>query len=335
MACWLARWHRIGRPPEDGMRPFLFCRPWHDARPFCGTARPSATVILVAAATGAGLPLALPDRGHAQPIDRAEPVENAADPFAGELHPLRRRGVEQPAAPPPVPAARPPTAAVPLPVPFPEAAATPPPPSDHAALAPSSQEQDAEAFLHEALEARRRGDLERSVDLCSRGLAISPDHPELLLRRGIAWFHLGMFGIAAEDFADAAAIAYDDPRPELWRGLTATEQGRLLDAVRGYSEAIRRDRTFLLAYLNRGLAYLEAGEPAKAERDFDHAIRHDPRDVRAWFHRGVAATQRGRLTDAVRSYQTALRIDPGHEPSRRNLAAIRGRAARPWPAASW
>lgn len=332
MACWLARWRRIGRPPEDGMQPLLFRRPRHDARPSCGTARPIATVILVAAAASAGLPLALLDRGYAQLTDRTEPVENAADPFAGELHPLRERGAEQPVAPPPVPAARLPVAPLHLPVlpvPFPEAAATPPPPSDNAALAPSPPEQEAEAYLHEALEARRRGDLERSVDLCSRGLAISPDHPELLLRRGIAWFHLGMFGIAAEDFADAAAIAYDDPRPELWRGLTAIEQGRLLEAVSGYSEAIRRDRSFLLAYLNRGLAYLEVGEPAKAERDFDHAIRHNPRDVRAWFHRGVAATQRGRLTDAVRSYETALRIDPGHQPSRRNLAAIRGRATRP------
>ena len=84
-----------------------------------------------------------------------------------------------------------------------------------------------------------------------------------------------------------------------------------------YSEAIRRDRTYLLAYLNRGLAYLHAGEAEKAERDFDHAIRHDPRDVRAWFHRGVAATRQRRLADAVRSYETA----------RRNLAAIRGRGA--------
>lgn len=326
MVCWPPRLRRISRPPEDGMR-FLSHRPQHHARPSNGMASPIATVLLVVASAIAAV-VTLCDRVHAQPAERPG---KASDPFAGELHPLRRRGEDQPAAPLPAPAAPSPTKTVQLPVPFPEAATAPLPPPGSAALPPSAREGEAAVLLQEALEARRQGDLERSVDLCSRGLAISPDDPELLLRRGIAWFHLGMFGIAAEDFADAAAIAYDDPRPELWRGLTAIERGRLLEAVSCYSEAIRRDRTFLLAYLNRGLAYLQAGEPGKAERDFDHAIRHDPRDVRAWFHRGVATTRQGRLADAVRSYETALRIDPDHEPSRRNLAAIRGRTG--WPPA--
>ena len=292
----------------------------HHARPSSGTVRHLATVILVAANAAGGMAPASLDRVHAQPA--------AADPFAQELHPLRRQAEEQPGKTPlPLAPAVPPAPPSPLPVPFPEAAAAPLPPPGSAAL-PAAPDA-AETYLQQAVAARRQGDLERSVELCSRGLAIEPDHPELLLRRGIAWFHLGMFGIATEDFGDAAAIAYDDPRPELWHGLTAVERGRPLEAVSAYSEAIRRDRTYLLAYLNRGLAYLHAGEAEKAERDFDHAIRHDPRDVRAWFHRGVAATRQRRLADAVRSYETALQIDPGYEPARRNLAAIRGRTARP------
>jgi len=293
-------------------------RPWHHARPFIGTARRDATVILLMVIAIGGAISARIDSLHAQPAD------GASDPFTRELHPLRGQEGNQPApAPPPVAPAPAPArrAAVQLPVPFPEAAAAPQPATGP--TAPAVPPGGAETYLRQALEARRRGDLEAAVELCSRGLAANPDHPELLLRRGIAWFHLGMFGIATEDFADAAAIAYDDPRPELWRGLTAVERGRGLEAVSAYSEAIRRDRTYLLAYLNRGLAYLQAGEAEKAERDFDHAIRHDPRDVRAWFHRGVATTRQRRFGDAVRSYETALRIDPEHEPSRRNLQAIR------------
>jgi tetratricopeptide (TPR) repeat protein len=291
-------------------------RPWHHARPFIGTARRDATVILLMVIAIGGATPARFDSLHAQPAD------GAGDPFARELHPLRGLAGDLPApAPPPVAPAPARRAAAQLPIPFPEAASAPQPSTGP--TAPAVPSDDAETYLRRALEARRRGDLEASVELCSRGLAANPDHPELLLRRGIAWFHLGMFGIATEDFADAAAIAYDDPRPELWRGLTAVERDRGLEAVSAYSEAIRRDRTYLLAYLNRGLAYLQAGEAEKAERDFDHAIRHDPRDVRAWFHRGVAATRQRRFGDAVRSYETALRIDPEHEPSRRNLQAIR------------
>ena len=108
------------------------------------------------------------------------------------------------------------------------------------------------AYLALGVVSRRLGDLEGSVDACSKGLAIDPQDPELYLRRGIAWFHLGLHGIALEDFEDAAGIAYDDPRPELWRGLTLMELERPLEAINAYASAIRRDRTFMLAYLNRG-----------------------------------------------------------------------------------
>jgi tetratricopeptide (TPR) repeat protein len=159
-------------------------------------------------------------------------------------------------------------------------------------------------------------------------LAIDPQDPELYLRRGIAWFHLGLYGIALEDFEDAAGIAYDDPRPELWRGLTLMELERPLEAINAYASAIRRDRTFMLAYLNRGLAYLRTEQPRKAEFDFDQAIRNDPKDARAWFNRGVAQAQQGKFREAVGSYGEALKRDPANEAARRNLEAARSRAGR-------
>ena len=185
------------------------------------------------------------------------------------------------------------------------------------------------AHLALGVVSRRLGDFEGCVAACSSGLAIDPQDPELYLRRGIAWFHLGLYGIALEDFEDAAGIAYDDPRPELWRGLTLMELERPLEAINAYASSIRRDRTFMLAYLNRGLAYLRTGQPRKAEFDFDQSIRHDPRDVRGWFNRGVAQAQQGKFAAAANSYNEALKRDPAHEPTRRNLEAIRGRADRP------
>jgi Tfp pilus assembly protein PilF len=188
------------------------------------------------------------------------------------------------------------------------------------------------AYLALGIVTRHMGDMRGSVEACSKGLRLDPTDPELALRRGIAWFYLGQRGIALEDFEDASGAAYDDPRPELWRGLTLMELERPLEAISAYSAAIRRDRTYDLAYLNRGLAYLASGEPAKAEADFDHAIRHDPRDARAWFNRGVAQARQGQYAEAVASYEEALRIDPAAEGARRNLAATRARA-RPQPAA--
>jgi len=183
-------------------------------------------------------------------------------------------------------------------------------------------------YLALAVTSRRLGDFEGCVDACSKGLAIDPQDSELYLRRGIAWFHLGLYGIALEDFEDAAGIAYDDPRTELWRGLTLMELDRPLEAINAYASSIRRDRGFMLAYLNRGLAYLQTNEPRKAEYDFNQAIRHDPDDVRAWFNRGVAQSAQGKFSEAVNSFSEALKRDPKHEPSRRNIEAARSMAGR-------
>ena len=176
--------------------------------------------------------------------------------------------------------------------------------------------------------SRRLGDYEGSVDACSKGIATDPNVAELFLRRGIAWYHLGLYGIALEDFEEAAGIGYDDPRPELWRGLTLVALDRPIEAINAYAASIRRDRDFMLGYLNRGLAYLSTGEPRKAEFDFDMAIRRDPRDARAWFNRGVAQARQGRFREAVNSYAEALKRDPGMEAARRNKAAAESMASR-------
>jgi tetratricopeptide (TPR) repeat protein len=175
---------------------------------------------------------------------------------------------------------------------------------------------------------RRMGDLEGSVEACSAGIRVDPLDSELYLRRGIAWYHRGLYGIALEDFEDASGIAYDDPRPELWRGLTLMQLGRPQEAINAYAASIRRDRTFMIAYLNRGTAYLATGDAAKAEFDFDLSLRHDPRDVRAWFNRGVALAQQRKYEDAIKSYEMALKIDPSHAGARRNLEAARSRLSR-------
>jgi tetratricopeptide (TPR) repeat protein len=326
---------------------------------FPTSARLVAAVVggLLVTAALAGLPAAAKAQPGGVPQD---------DPFADELNPFGP-GQGRPAQEPPREAAPPARQAPQIPVPFPEATvpgeaasrvrrpaalpdrgapeASPAEPLlvEAEALDRAGKFAEARAKLEEAIKkdpklpiaylalgvvARRLGDFEGSVDALSRGLQLDPQDSEMYLRRGIAWFHLGLYGIALEDFEEAAGIAYDDPRPELWRGLTLIELERPLEAINAYASSIRRDRTYMLAYLNRGLAYLAADQPRKAEFDFDQAIRSDPGDVRAWFNRGVALARQGRYTEAAHSYEEAIRRDPRHESARRNLQAVRGLAGR-------
>ncbi|MFM8282158.1 MAG: tetratricopeptide repeat protein [Planctomycetaceae bacterium] len=239
-----------------------------------------------------------------------------------------------------------------LPLPFPEAEGPDPAAEPSAAepfLAQAAKfEQDkryaeAEAVLVKAVAAdpkntaaalalgmvrRRLGDLVGAVKAYSAGLRVDEFDSALLFRRGIAWFHLGQHRIALEDFDDAGGLSFDDPYPELWRGLTYMELGRPRDAIVAYSAAIQRDRKLMAGYLNRGLAYLVAGEPDKAETDFELAIRHAPDDARAWFNRGVAQARQGEFADAASSFEAALHLQPSFTAARRNLEAVRGRPNR-------
>lgn len=183
--------------------------------------------------------------------------------------------------------------------------------------------QDPEAHLAKGIVLRRLGRLEPAIEAFSKGLQLDPLESELMFRRGIAWFRLGQYGIALRDFEDASGIAYDDPRPELWRGLTLMKLERPLEAISAYAAAIRRDRTYMVAYLNRGLAYLATDEPGKAELDFDQAIRYEPKDARAWFNRGVAQARQEAYGEAMKSYELSLRIDPNFRAARLNLEAAR------------
>lgn len=183
------------------------------------------------------------------------------------------------------------------------------------------------AHLALGMVRRRLGDLKGAIVSYSNGLKVDEFDPSLLFRRGIAWFRLGEYRIALEDFDDASGLSFDDPMPEMWKGFTLMELNRPREAIVAYSAAIQKDRSVMDAYLNRGLAYLVVGEPDKAETDFELAIRRDPADATAWFNRGVAQARQREYANAATSFQRALVIDPSFEAARRNLDAVQSRAS--------
>ena len=149
-----------------------------------------------------------------------------------------------------------------------------------------------------------------AIDAYTTSIQLNPDQPETYFRRGIVWFYKGEYGVAWDDFDDASAILYDDPRPELWKGLSLARQKNWLDAVNTYAVSIRNDARFTPAYVNRGLAYLMLNEPEKAIGDFDQAVRLDPHNAANYFKRGVALGRAGKWRLAIDSYSEALRLNP-------------------------
>jgi Flp pilus assembly protein TadD len=131
------------------------------------------------------------------------------------------------------------------------------------------------------------------------------------LRRGIVWFNKGDYGIAWDDFDEAAGLLVDqDPLPELWKGLALAKQKKWQPAVNCYAQALELNPKFVPAYVNRGLAYLQLNEPDKAAADFNQAVRREPKNPENYFKLGIAFGRAGMFKEAAHAYSQAIRLKP-------------------------
>ena len=80
-----------------------------------------------------------------------------------------------------------------------------------------------------------------------------------------------------------------------------------------YSRSLMFDADSAVVLSNRAQAYLALKEWAKAEADGDTAVRKDPTYVKAWVRRAAARRKRGKYLEAIRDLQQALKLDPGNK----------------------
>jgi Flp pilus assembly protein TadD len=184
---------------------------------------------------------------------------------------------------------------------------------------------EAEAILHKELEEnpkdagawfflagsqRLQDKLDDAIVSYTKAIEYLPEYGDAYLRRGIVWFKKGDYAVAALDFEFASGLNYNDPRPEMWRGLALSMIGQTRLAISAHSAAIKFDSLYVPARVNRGLAYMELQDYVAASIDFSEAIRLEPSNAQHYFKRGVALAKRGLADRAVSSYNEAIRLDP-------------------------
>jgi tetratricopeptide (TPR) repeat protein len=91
-------------------------------------------------------------------------------------------------------------------------------------------------------------------------------------------------------------------------------------AERLFTEALRFDPSFRLAYLHRGRVRLHLRQPAQAIVDLDAAIRLSSDDSLGFGSRGDALVLCGRFQDAIADYSRALELRPDNRVVRYNRA---------------
>jgi lipoprotein NlpI len=81
-------------------------------------------------------------------------------------------------------------------------------------------------------------------------------------------------------------------------------------AIADYTEAVRLDSTYALAYNDRGNAYLAKGDFNRAIADYNESIRLDPKDARFYQNRGFAYFNTDALPKALADFSRASELDP-------------------------
>ncbi|MEM7584891.1 MAG: tetratricopeptide repeat protein [Acidobacteriota bacterium] len=114
----------------------------------------------------------------------------------------------------------------------------------------------------------------------------------------------------------------------LTRGLHATYNGRLDDALEEYRKALALAPEDPVVHQSLGSAYVASKQLEKALEHYREAVRLAPSDPGLAHDLGIVASQLGRLDDARESLEKALELQPGLQPARLRLAAIEQRAGR-------
>ncbi len=127
------------------------------------------------------------------------------------------------------------------------------------------------AYFYEGIVYRQLGKYDEAIDAFTIAASLTTDDLEALaetyLRRGIVWFYKGEYGIAWDDFDEAAFNCADnDPRPDLWKGLARAKQNRWLQAVNSFAESLAHNDHFAPAYVNRGWRIWHSTSPKKRSR---------------------------------------------------------------------
>jgi tetratricopeptide (TPR) repeat protein len=140
-----------------------------------------------------------------------------------------------------------------------------------------------------------------------RQRGLTPSNPQMAGGENIARI---LNGEADRVIAYSREGAGLDRKYAFSRGFAYGAKGDVDHAIAEYTEAIRFDPRYPIAYNNRGVAYGAKGDNDHAIADYTEAIRLNPKVASAYANRGRAYRAKGDNEHAIADYTRAIRLDP-------------------------
>lgn len=144
-----------------------------------------------------------------------------------------------------------------------------------------------------------------------------PDHPDVLLSRGVLRYKIGFFDQAKDDLRRLLKLSPGETTAVFYR------QNMSVDDRKPMMTTSRQGHNpYVYNYL--GLVEFKLNNPALAITYFDTAISMEPREPDFYVNRGLAKELINDST-AIVEYEIALRLNPNHTLAAHNIEAFRAK----------
>jgi len=178
----------------------------------------------------------------------------------------------------------------------------------------------------------QRGYLDQAEASFRRALREDPSSAEALYGLGSIYLKQQKTAEARASFERAVRLpsSYPETLPNAWNnlGLLATNEGRTLEAVLDFQEALRLSPDHLIALKNLGNAYRLQKRWEESRAVLEHALKDSPDDPEANYSLGMVFAQLGDTSRAYDYLQRALRFRPAYPEALNNLGVLYLRTQR-------
>ena len=178
----------------------------------------------------------------------------------------------------------------------------------------------------------QRGYLEQAEASFQLALRDDPTGAEALYGLGSVYLKQDKPNEARESFERAIKLraSYPDTLPNAWNnlGLLATREGRIVEAIRHFQQALELSPDHLIALQNLGNAYRQQKRWEEARKTLERALAVSPQDPEANYSLGMVFAQINDTDHAYEYLQRALKFRPGYPEALNNLGVLYLRTRR-------
>ena len=179
----------------------------------------------------------------------------------------------------------------------------------------NQNESLARSYLERGRQASGEGNINEAIRLYNSGMSLQPPSELLSLlyrERADAFYNIGSFEPAVDDYTMAIALNNTDKHSYYWRGRRKFELGMFVEAIDDFTATINLDPIDERAYYWRGLASINLSQHQSAIDDFQIVISRDASGTHAHYWAGVASINLGQYRRSIIYLDVAITLNPSN-----------------------